>query len=138
MKPDTTFTGPTIDPTPNMKQDTPLGYFQRFITTEMLNHVADQSNMYSMQKNGNVANTSPKEMEQMLGMFLRMGLVQMSGIRAYWENGTNHEPVSGVMSRNRFQLLVTVIHFVNNLTVTDDDKKADKLMESTAMAEYAE
>ena len=124
--PNASFTGPAIEPPPGIKLDTPLGYFQRFITDDMLDQVVHQSNLYSLQKNGHLANTSKKELEQVIGMFFRMGLVRMAGVRAYWENGTNYQPVSGVMSRNRFQLLLTIIHFVDNLAMTDEEK-ADKL-----------
>ena len=95
----------------------------------MLDHVVEFTNQYSAraQKNGYVANTSRKELEEMIGMFYCMGLVQMARVRAYRENGTNHEPVSGVMSRNRFQYLLTVLHFVDNLVMTDDEKKDDKV-----------
>ncbi|XP_022100311.1 piggyBac transposable element-derived protein 3-like [Acanthaster planci] len=93
----------------------------------MLDDVVEYSNQYSAQKSGHVANLSRKELEQVIGMFYRMSLLQMAGVRAYWENETNHEPVSGVMSRNRFQYLLTVLHFVDNLAMTDEDKKADKL-----------
>lgn len=55
-----------------------------------------------------------------------MGLVQMAGKRMYWETDTRHAPVADVMPRNRFQSLLTSLHFVNNLTVSDTEKR-DKL-----------
>ncbi|KAF3856671.1 hypothetical protein F7725_017394 [Dissostichus mawsoni] len=59
-------------------------------------------------------------------MYLKMGLVQMSAVRMYWEKDTQYSPVSDVMSRNRFQYLLTSLHFVNNLKVSEMEKK-DKL-----------
>ncbi|XP_038136316.1 piggyBac transposable element-derived protein 3-like [Cyprinodon tularosa] len=59
-------------------------------------------------------------------MYLRMGLVQMSGSRMYWETDTRHPPIADVMPRNRFQSLLTKLHFVNNLTVSEIEKR-DKL-----------
>ena len=65
-------------------------------------------------------NTSLKEIEQVLGMYFRMGLVQMSGVRKYWESEVRYGPVADVMSRNRFSLLLSVMHFVDNGKATDE------------------
>ena len=59
-------------------------------------------------------------------MFFRMGLVKMNGVRQYWEHGTKYSPVCDVMSRNRFRTILTMLHFVDNLSVSSEEKK-DKL-----------
>lgn len=106
---------------------TPLEYFQKFVTEDMINALADNTNQYSFQKKGSSINTNTKEIEQMIGMYLKMGLVQMPGVRMYWEADTRYSPVADVMSRNRFQSLLTSLHFVNNLTVSEMEQKSDKL-----------
>ena len=50
----------------------------------------------------------------------------MAGVRMYWETDTQYPPVSDVMARNRFQYLLISLYFVNNLTVSEMEKK-DKL-----------
>ncbi|XP_064630946.1 piggyBac transposable element-derived protein 3-like [Lineus longissimus] len=92
----------------------------------MLQLRVEQTNVYSVDKSGKSANLSTKELEKVLGMFLRMGLHQMSGNRAYWEEKSRFAPVADVMGRNRFSYLLTVLHFVDNNKATDDDKK-DKI-----------
>lgn len=52
-----------------------------------------------------------------------MGLVQMSGVRQYWESEVRYGPVADVMSRNRFNLLLSVIHFVDNEMASEEVKK---------------
>ena len=49
-----------------------------------------------------------------IGILLKMGIVKMSNIKDYWSTYTNFEPISSVMSRNRFQQLLRYIHFVDN------------------------
>lgn len=71
-------------------------------------------------------NTTVKEIEQILGIVIRMGLVQMSGIRVYYEEDIRYGPVADVMSRNRLQLLLRSIHFVDNESPSED-VKTDKL-----------
>ena len=54
-------------------------------------------------------------MEQVIGMFLRIGIVRMPGLRVYWDQETRYGPVADIMSRNRFQLLLTVIYFIDKI-----------------------
>uniref|UniRef100_A0A8P4FX73 PiggyBac transposable element-derived protein domain-containing protein n=1 Tax=Dicentrarchus labrax TaxID=13489 RepID=A0A8P4FX73_DICLA len=105
---------------------TPYMYFKDFVTDEMLQEIAEQTNLYSVQKEEKSVNTTAKEIEQVLGMYMHMGLVQMPNVRAYWEMETKHSTVCDVMSRDRFLKLLTLIHFQDNLNVSDDAKK-DKL-----------
>ncbi|XP_016329239.1 piggyBac transposable element-derived protein 3-like, partial [Sinocyclocheilus anshuiensis] len=125
ISPNTDFSGSEItnDATTLL---TPLEYFQTFVTEDMIEALTRNTNEYSLQKNGTSVNTNNKEIEKMLGMYLKMGLMQMSGVRMYWETDTRYTPVSDVMSRNRFQSLLTSLHFTNNLTVSEMEKK-DKL-----------
>lgn len=105
------------------KDDTPLVYFRRFFTLDMLENIVEHTNRYSVQKHGKCVDTSIKEMEQVLGMYLRMGLAQMSGVRMYWENEVRYGPVADTMSRNRFMQILSVIHFTDNEIATDEIKK---------------
>ncbi|KAK0147717.1 PiggyBac transposable element-derived protein 3 [Merluccius polli] len=102
---------------------TPYMYFKDFVTEEMLQEIAEETNLYSVQKNGKSVNTNAQEIEQILGMYMHMGLVQMPNVRAYWEMETRYLPVCDVMSRGRFLNLLTLIHFQDNLNVSEDAKK---------------
>ncbi|KAK6165192.1 hypothetical protein SNE40_023576 [Patella caerulea] len=124
--PDTTFKGDQVTYPANFDIPTPYEYFRTFITDDMLELCVEQTNIYSVEKSGKSANLSTKELEKVLGMFLRMGLYQMSGNRAYWEEESRFGPVADVMGRNRFSYLLTVLHFVDNNKVTEE-KKVDKI-----------
>lgn len=78
---------------------TPYIYFKQFVTDEMNQEIAQQTNLYSVRKLGTSVNTTPKEIEQVLGMYMHMGLVQMPNVRAYWEMETKYPTVCNVMSR---------------------------------------
>ena len=105
---------------------TPYMYFKYFVTEEMVQEIAEETNLHSVQKDGISVNTTLKEIEQFLGMYMHMGLVQMPNLRAYWEMETRYPSVCDVMSRDRFLKLLTLIHFQDNLNVSEDEKK-DKL-----------
>ena len=49
-------------------ETTPYAFLKRFISHDMLQMVADQTNIYSVEKDGKAVNTSPQEIEQMLGI----------------------------------------------------------------------
>lgn len=61
-----------------------------------------------------------------IGIYFLMGIVQMPNVTSYWEYATRYEPIASVMSRPRFEKLVTVLHFEDNNMVPDEQKK-DKL-----------
>ncbi len=117
--PDCTFKGESVTP-PDILY-TPLEYFRKFITTEMLELLMEQTNLYSVQKSerhSNV-NTTVKELEVLIGLYLRMGLCQLPGNRAYWENDTRCPMVADNMSRNRFQTLLSSLHFTDNTDLSN-------------------
>ncbi|KAK0151520.1 Valine--tRNA ligase [Merluccius polli] len=125
ISPNTDFSGPDITGD-DISLHTPLEYFQKFVSEDMVEALTQNTNEYSFQAHGTSINTTAKEIEKMLGMYLKMGLVQMAGTRMYWETETRYSPVADVMPRNRFQSLLTSLHFVNNMTVSETEKK-DKL-----------
>ncbi|KAL6462492.1 hypothetical protein MHYP_G00289140 [Metynnis hypsauchen] len=121
--PDINFQGEQVKPYQDATTDTPLVYFRHFVSLDMLENIVEHTNQFSVQKHGKCVDTSVKELEQVLGMYLRMGLVQMSGVCQYWESEVRYGPVADVMSRNRFNLLLSVIHFVDNETASEEVKK---------------
>ncbi|XP_057694139.1 piggyBac transposable element-derived protein 2-like [Corythoichthys intestinalis] len=124
--PDVSFQGQQVESYQDATTDTPLVYFRRFVSLDMLENIVEHTNQHSVQKHRNCVNTSVKEIEQVLGMYLRMGLVQMSGVRQYWESEVRYGPVADIMSRNRFNQLLSVIHFVDN-EMANEEVKMDRL-----------
>ena len=60
------------------------------ITKEMLQLIVEHTNQYSVQKKGKSINTNVKEIEQVLGMYFNMVLVEMNAVRMYWEKETRY------------------------------------------------
>ena len=54
---------------------------------------------------------------------MKMGIASLPYYKCYWLQQLRYSPVADVMSRNRFQLLLENLHFVNN----DETDKNDKL-----------
>ncbi len=83
IPPDVSFTPAVYDIT---EVESPYTYFRLFFTSDMIELIVEQTNIYSVEKHGKSVNTNPKEIEQLFGIFFHMGIVQMPGVRVYWEN----------------------------------------------------
>ena len=104
-QPNTKITGQPITEPPVLDTRTALQYFSDFITPAMMESMVEHTNQYSIQNTGNSIGTTTNEMEQVMGMYFRMGIVQLSGYRVYWETRYDmtlrYESVELFMSRNR-------------------------------------
>ena len=83
--------------------------------------------MYSAQEKETCVGMPKKELRLLLGMYLKMVIVQMPGNRIYWESETKYSLVINVMSGNRSQSLLTNFYFVNNLKFPDEERNQDTL-----------
>ncbi|KAK6172285.1 hypothetical protein SNE40_015979 [Patella caerulea] len=102
MKGNVAFIGSNVDTFLDGKTLTPCECFQKFIiTADMLQLLIENTNPYSVQKNGRLVNTHEKEIEQIIDILLKRGICRMPGNRAYWESDTLYLPVIDVMSKNR-------------------------------------
>lgn len=54
----------------------------------MIENIANQTNIYSIQRDGTTIATTNKEIEVLIGIYFRMGIVQMPMARSYWEAKT--------------------------------------------------
>ena len=115
------FTDAALEPEP--KEDTPYNYFKYFVTSDMLEYLAEESNNYAHQKAGFTLQTSSSELETFMGLYFQMGLVKMPAVGCFWETYTRYRPIADVMGRQRFQKITSYLHIANNLKVTEEDKK---------------
>ena len=93
----------------------------------MIENICAQTNLYHLQKTGKEAVFTKTDINQFIGSYFLMGLVRMPSVRSYWENGMRCSGIADVMSRNKFEILLRHLHFINNLGVTDETKKSTKL-----------
>lgn len=92
----------------------PYEYFKMFITNEMIENLSEQTNLYSVQKNGVSINSNKQEIEQFLGIHLLSGIIRVPSDRMYWAERTRFSVITDVMSRNRFD------HLRNYLRINDN------------------
>lgn len=107
-------------------------FYLLFITEEIFEDIAEQTNIYATQilsqKRSSRLNqwipTNKFEIKKLFGLLIWMGLVKLPEISLYWsKNPVFAQSVPKlVMSRNRFELLLRMLHFVNNETANIEDR----------------
>ncbi|XP_064596232.1 piggyBac transposable element-derived protein 5-like [Liolophura sinensis] len=112
----TDFTGGDFQDPP-MDLPTPMEYFKMFINQECIQYIADQTNLFAMQKDGKEIKASTDEIEQFIGILLMIGLFPCPSYRMYWSNDSRFSSVADVMSRNRFECLLRYVQFNDNSNV---------------------
>jgi predicted nuclease with TOPRIM domain len=80
------------------------------ITEQMLANLENETNLCVLQKDGTEFNTTKKESEILIGIYIRMGLVSMHRVRSYWEMTTRYSVIADKMSRNIFEKLASSLH----------------------------
>ena len=119
--PDSIFTGDRPQAPENI--ETAYKYFKRYVTDDMLQLVANQTNMYSTAKTGQCINITTNHIEMIMGMFFRMDLHKMLGVRCYFEKENMYGPVSDIMPRNKMLDILRLVHFTGNEGANDETKK---------------
>ncbi|XP_054918033.2 piggyBac transposable element-derived protein 4-like [Dermacentor andersoni] len=109
-----------------------LEYIQRFLDDELISMVVEETNRNAAEKvkgcgpceHSRVKKWVPVTEEEMwvfLGLLLLQGIVQKPRQDWYWSrNKLLFTPIFGeVMSGNRFQLLMRMLHFADNSSISD-------------------
>lgn len=111
----------------------PLEYFKKFWLDELTDLVAEQTDLYSVQKSCNSVNTNSNEIEQLIGMNMKMGIVHLPSYTLYWSTQMRYPAIADVMPLKRFEKLRRFLHFVDNTTY--DQAKGDKLFKIRPVVE---
>lgn len=93
---------------------TPYQYFKELFTNEMVEHIAYQTNLYSVQVVGYPIKTSPAEIEDFLSALLYMGVFTFPSVEDYWSHTSEFPVISEIMSSKRFKTLRRYLHLNDN------------------------
>ena len=99
-----------IHPAPHALR-TPFQYFQDMFTTDLLEDIVYQTNLYARQKNVNTTFQIEKhELMVFIGILLYMGINILPSIEDYWATHTRVVQVAESMSSKRFRLIRSLLH----------------------------
>ena len=110
----------------NTTNFTPVDFFYLFMPDAAFELISVETNRYALQYLDDPADlppssrllswidTSKTEMKAFVALQIAMGLCQKPTIRSYWnEFWLTYTPFNSIMSRNRFELIQTFLHFNN-------------------------
>ena len=97
----TTYKGEPF-PLPPEPEMTPFQYFKQMSDDQLIDHLVEQTNLYSVQSTGTSIAVDHNEMEQYIGLLVMMSIIKLPQIRMYWAKETRVPCIADVMSINRF------------------------------------
>ncbi|KAE9543640.1 hypothetical protein AGLY_002036 [Aphis glycines] len=91
----------------------PMEYFKKYFPEELYELAASCTNEYYMENTGKISKTSSIEIKKFFGIHVIIGCIKFPRLRMYWSAKFRYDPVSAVMSRDRFFQLRVNLHFAN-------------------------
>ena len=98
----------------------PMEYFSLFWDDTIMDTLVYQTNLYSVRAS---INLTKDELEEFLGIQMRMSVVKMPSYELYWAAGTSYDPIASVMSRDRYKKVRRFLHANDN---SEKDKVGNK------------
>lgn len=124
---DVAFRGEPVPPAP-LEDKTLYQYFKQFFDDDLIDLLADQTNLYLVRSTGTSINVNHNEMEMYLGMLVMMSIIKLPQIRMYWGKATRIPAVADIMPVNRFEKIKHFFHCNDNCkNLPNTDKDFDKL-----------
>lgn len=101
----------------------PAALFRLFFDEEVINQILHYSNTYAQHKN-RVGDLAADELLCFVGVLLLSGYVPLPRKKMFWQNrpDTNNEMVCQAISRDRFQYIMSNIHFNDNTQLDNTDR----------------
>lgn len=95
--------------------NSPVQIFMSVLTATFLQHIVDQSNLYSMQLNSQL-DLSVAEFKAFLGILIIMGLHPLPSMGLYWSTDPNFyvKRVAEIMPLKRFLKILSFLHLNDN------------------------
>lgn len=104
----------------------PVEVFEKLFDDEIFDHLMQQTNLYSSQKNRHAFFVSKADLKLSVAILLLTGYHKLPSERNYWslDEDLGVPVVAKTMSRNRFQETKRYIHLVDNENLVIQDKMA--------------
>ena len=128
QKEDIEFSGVSTLPTEIFNLQTPLQFFNFFVTEELLD-ICNETHKYSIQLDVNKPfHLTKTELKKFLGICVMMSLIHVPNCRNYWNEVLGNRTIIETMPVNQFESIKKYLHFNDNDTaVSFNDFRHDRL-----------
>lgn len=101
----------------------PVGLFELFFDEGTINFIVNETNRYAWQKNVHLGLTA-QELKCVLGILILSGYISYPRRRMFWETSpdSHHHLVADAIRRDRFELIFSYLHFVDNSELDHSDR----------------
>ena len=115
--------------------NSPLDVFMKYMNEDILDKIHFETNLKSVQK-GKPIGLSREELKVFLGINIMMSYHHLPHIAHYWSGSKdlNVQPIAESMSRDRFQSILTNLHFNDNTKMDPSNK--DKLFKIKPLIDH--
>ena len=103
---------------------TPLQFFRYFFNDEIIQLIAHQPTLCSVQRcPSNSLVVTKCDIESFIGIAMTMSLIKLASSRKYWSNRFRIHQIADVMSFNNFSRVKRFLHFSDNMESSSDKLK---------------
>ena len=126
--------GPQLNSNQLRGKKNALDFFSLFFDDQVISKIVKHTNEYGYQTihnkstyaedNGGWVETSSEEIRKLIALLLYQGLVRVSSFKSYWSTKSLYHGLWAreIMSRNRYNALMSMIHIVDPSTENKKDK----------------
>jgi len=128
FNPDITNSGINPDLFDVLMHGSPLDFYMLIVDSKIINNIVNETNKFAaQQKEAKLTSpfarlnkwydTNVAEIKQLFGILIWTGLVALPSYELYWSTSNIFSTNFGlIMSRNRFEILMQMLHFSDNTT----------------------
>ena len=109
---------------PPTQELSPIQYFKMFWDDEMTTNLANQTNIYSVQK---IRENSSEEIEKFIGMQMLMSIVSLPSYEMYWLNDLRIDCIADTMGLKWYEAVRWFLHANDNTRKKDDSSRLFKI-----------
>ncbi|XP_070382867.1 piggyBac transposable element-derived protein 2-like [Dermacentor albipictus] len=111
----------------------PLAYFSQYFSVEIFDSLAKFTNLYALQRNGDLV-TTKEELKVFFGILMLMGVLKFPRVRMYWQASTRIPAIADAMSAKRFFKIRVALHIADS-NAPQDGSCLDKFWKVRPMLE---
>lgn len=123
------FKGDSTLPAHIRELSTPYQFFKYFFDDTLLMKIAEESNLYTVQKNpAKPSKIESDDIKKFIGVLIYMSVIHLPSARYYWSRNIGIPQIKESMSQHTFDNIRASIHFADNSKMKEkDDPEADRL-----------